>query len=70
MKLTRNEIKALVSYYIGLKFDLQDRMDTLRENFHGVIESDLYEMQLNRYKMKLKEYENRIYELEHDTDSL
>lgn len=66
MKLTKNEIKALVSYYIGLKFDLQDRIDTLREDCQGVIESDLYEMQLNRYKMKLKECENRIYELEHD----
>lgn len=66
MKLTKNEIKALVSYYIGLKFDLQDRIDTLRENCQGVIESDLYEMQLNRYKIKLKECENRIYELEHD----
>lgn len=66
MKLTKNEIKALVSYYIGLKFDLQDRIDTLREDCQGVIESDLYEMQLNRYKIKLKECENRIYELEHD----
>lgn len=66
MKLTKNEIKALVSYYIGLKFDLEDRIDTLREDCQGVIESDLYEMQLNRYKIKLKECENRIYELEHD----
>lgn len=36
MKLTRNEIATLVSYYDGLQFDLKDRIETLKENCQGV----------------------------------
>ncbi len=70
MKLTRNELATLQNYYSNLRFDLKDQIETLKENCQGVIDADLYGIQLNRYEMKLKEYEDRVYELENDTDNL
>lgn len=58
MKLTRNEIATLVSYYDNLQFDLKDRIETLKENCQGVIDSDLYKIQLDRYKT---EYNNFMW---------
>lgn len=63
MKLTRNEIATLVSYYDNLQFDLKDRIETLKENCQGVIDSDLYNIQLNRYKTEYNKYETRVNEL-------
>lgn len=63
MKLTRNEIATLVSYYDNLQFDLKDRIETLKENCQGVIDSDLYKIQLDRYKTEYNKYETRVDEL-------
>lgn len=70
MELTRNEIAVLFNYYNGLKFDLDDQFDTLKENCQGVIDTDLYDIQLCRYEAKEKEYENRINELQAYADKL
>ena len=63
MKLTKNEIAILVNYYDNLQFDLKDQIDTLRENCHGVIDSDLYKIQLDRYQTEYNKYEIRVAEL-------
>lgn len=63
MKLTRNEIATLVSYYDNLQFDLKARIETLKENCQGVIDSDLYKIQLDRYKTEYNKYETRVNEL-------
>ena len=70
MELTRNEIAVLFNYYNGLKFDLDDQFDILKENCQGVIDNDLYETQLKRYEAKEKEYEDRINELQAYADKL
>lgn len=70
MKLTKNELTILRNYYSNLKFDVHEQIEDLKVNCQGVIESDLYEIQLNRYVMKIKEYEDRMYELENDPDNL
>lgn len=70
MKLTKNEIAILVNYYDNLQFDLKDQMDTLRENCQGVIDSDLYKIQLDRYQTEYKKYEARVHELRVDRDNL
>lgn len=63
MELTRDEIAVLLNYYSGLEFDLEDQIEALQQNCMGNIDSDLYEIQLNRYKSKHKEYEARINKL-------
>lgn len=63
MKLTRDEIAVLLNYYDNLQFDLKDQIDTLKENCHGVIDSDLYKIQLERYQTKYNEYDTRINKL-------
>lgn len=68
MNVTKNEIGALISYYIGFKFYLQNKIDTLREDYQGVIDSDLYKTQLNRYKRRLKECDDRINSLQNELD--
>lgn len=70
MKLTRNEIATLVSYYDGLQFDLKDRIETLKENCQGVIDSDLYKTQLDRYRMEYNKYETRVNELRAERNNL
>lgn len=70
MKLTKNEIATLVTYYDGLQFDLKDQIDTLRENCHGVIDSDLYKIQLDRYQTEYNKYETRISELRAERNNL
>lgn len=70
MKLTRNEIATLVTYYDGLQFDLEDQIDTLKENCQGVIDSDLYKIQLDRYQTEYDKYESRIGELRAERDNL
>lgn len=63
MELTRDEIAVLLNYYSGLEFDLEYRIEALQQNCQGVIDSDLYEIQVNRYESKHKEYEDRINKL-------
>ena len=63
MELTRDEIAVLLNYYSGLEFDLEDRIEDLKENCQGVIDTDLYGIQLTRYESKHKKYEDRINEL-------
>lgn len=63
MELTRDEIAVLLNYYSGLEFDLEDRIEALQENCQGVIDTDLYDIQLCRYEAKHKKYEARINEL-------
>lgn len=70
MKLTKNEIAILVNYYDNLQFDLKDQMDTLKENCHGVIDSDLYKIQLDRYQTEYNKYESRISELRAERNNL
>lgn len=70
MKLTRNEIAILVNYYDNLQFDLKDQINTLKENCHGVIDSDLYKIQLDRYQTKYNEYETRVNELRAERNNL
>lgn len=70
MKLTRNEIATLVSYYDGLQFDLKDQIETLEENCQGVIDSDLYKIQLDRYQTEYDKYETRVNELRAERDNL
>lgn len=64
MELTRDEIAVLLNYYSGLEFDLEDRIKALQENCQGVIDPDLYGIQLTRYESKHKKYEARINELD------
>lgn len=68
MKLTRNEIGALLNYYQSLEFDLEDQMNSIQDNCHGLIDSDLYRMQLNRYDDKRKEIKDRVAELTAELD--
>lgn len=70
MKLTRNEIATLVNYYDGLQFDLKDRVETLKENCQGVIDSDLYKIQFNRYMTEYDKYETRVNELRAERNNL
>lgn len=70
MKLTKNEIAVLVNYYDNLQFDLKDQIDTLRENCHGVIDSDLYKIQLERYQTEYDKYETRVSELRAERGNL
>lgn len=70
MKLTRNEIGALLNYYQSLEFDLEDQMNTIQDNCQGIIDSDLYGMQLNRYDSKRKEIRDRVAELTAELDKL
>lgn len=70
MKLTRNEIGALLNYYQSLEFDLEDQMNTIQDNCQGIIDSDLYGMQLNRYDTKRKEIRDRVAELTAELDKL
>lgn len=70
MKLTKNEIATLVNYYDNLQFDLKDRIDTLRENCQGVIDSDLYKIQLKRYQTEYDKYEIRVNELRAERNNL
>ena len=70
MKLTKNEIAILVNYYDNLQFDLKDQMDTLRENCQGVIDSDLYKIQLDRYQVEYDKYETRVAELRAERNNL
>ena len=70
MKLIRNEIGALLNYYQSLEFDLEDQMNTIQDNCQGIIDSDLYGMQLNRYDAKRKEIKDRVAELTAELDKL
>lgn len=70
MKLTRNEIAMLVNYYDCLQFDLKGQIETLKENCHGVIDSDLYKIQLDRYQTEYNKYETRVNELRAERDKL
>ena len=70
MKLTKNEIAVLVNYYDNLQFDLKDQIDTLRDNCHGVIDSDLYKIQLERYQTEYDKYETRVNELRTERHNL
>lgn len=70
MELTRDEIATLVTYYDGLQFDLKDQIDTLKENCQGVIDSDLYKIQLDRYQTEYNKYKSRINELQTELDKL
>lgn len=70
MKLTKNEIAVLVNYYDNLQFDLKDQVDTLKENCHGVIDSDLYKIQLERYQTEYDKYEIRVSELRAECNNL
>lgn len=70
MELTRSEIAVLVNYYNGLKFDIDDQVNTIKENCKGVIDIDLYDIQLIRYEAREKEYEDRINELQAYADKL
>lgn len=70
MKLTRNEIAALLNYYNSILFDLEDQLDNVKATCLGVIDSDLYGTQIDRYKAKIKECKNRISELEAELDSI
>ena len=70
MKLTRNEIAVIVNYYRGLEFDAEDQINTLETNCLGVIDSDLYRTQLDRYKTKIKECKDRVAEVTAELDEL
>lgn len=70
MKLTRNEIAVLLNYYNGLEFDLEDQLDNVKATCMGVIDSDLYGTQIDRYKTKIKKCKNRVSELEAELDSI
>lgn len=70
MKLIRNEIGALLNYYQSLEFDLEDQMNTIQDNCQGIIDSDLYGIQLNRYDAKRKEIKDRVAELTAELDKL
>lgn len=69
MKLTRDELGVLLNYYTGLKFDLEGQIDILKENCQGMIDHDLYKIQLNRYKTKLEECLARANELGYYKDN-
>lgn len=60
----------LVNYYDCLQFDLKNQIDTFKENCHGVIDSDLYKIQLDRYQMKYNGYETRVGELRAERNNL
>nr|DAV18485.1 MAG TPA: hypothetical protein [Caudoviricetes sp.] len=70
MKLTKNEIAVLVNYYDNLQFDLKDQIDALKENCHGVIDSDLYKIQLERYYAKYNAHEYRVNDLKAERNNL
>lgn len=70
MKLTRNEIAVLLNYYNGLEFELEDQLDDVKATCMGVIDSDLYGIQIDRYRAKIKECKNRISELEAELDTV
>ena len=70
MKLTKDEIEVLVDYYDNLQFDLKDQIDALKENCHGVIDSDLYKIQLERYYTKYNEHEYRVNDLRAERNNL
>ena len=70
MKLTRNEIAVLLNYYSGLESDLEDQLDDVKATCMGVIDSDLYGIQIDRYRVKIKECKNRVSELEAELDSI
>nr|DAO87364.1 MAG TPA: hypothetical protein [Caudoviricetes sp.] len=70
MKLTKNEIAILVNYYDNLQFDIKDQTNTLRENCQGVIDSDLYKIQLERYQTEYDKYETRVNELRAERNNL
>lgn len=70
MKLTRNEIAVLLTYYNGFELDLEDQLDNVKATCMGVIDFDLYETQIDRCRAKIKECKNRISELEDALDSI
>lgn len=70
MELTRDEIAVLLNYYSGLEFDLEDQLNNVKATCMGVIDSDLYGTQIDRYKTKIKECKNRVSELEAELDSI
>lgn len=70
MELTRNEIAVILNYYHGLEFDIEDRMETIKTDCIGLIDTDLYETQLDRCKTTLKEYQDRIEEMTTELEKL
>lgn len=70
MKMKKTDIHDLMNYYTGLIYDLECRM-YLFENcsdWMGILDSDLYDTQVERYKSKIKELETRILELQDELD--
>lgn len=70
MELTRNEIAVLLNYYNGFELELEDQLDNVKATCMGVIDSDLYGTQIDRYRTKIKECKNRVSELEAELDSI
>lgn len=64
------EIRDLMNYYTRLIYDLERRMYSFENcsDWHGIIDSDLYNIQVERYKSKIKELETRILELQDELD--
>ncbi len=70
MKLTRNEIWILLNYYQGREFDITNQINNFNDNCHEIIDSDLCNIQLNRYKSKRKMIKDRVAELQTELDKL
>ncbi len=70
MKLTRNEILILIDHYMGLEFDLEDRIDKFKNTYIGLMDNDLFVTQRKRYKVMLDEYRSRINELQTELEKL
>lgn len=70
MELTRNEILILIDHYMGLEFDLEDRIDKFKNTCMGLMDDDLFGTQRKRYKVMLAEYRSRINELQTELEKL
>lgn len=70
MKLTRNEIAVLLNYYNGFELELEDQLDNIKANCLGLIDSDLYGAQIDRYRVKINKCKNRVSELQAELDSI
>lgn len=70
MKLTRNEILVLIDYYENCKYELEDRIENFEQSYSGVLDSDLFKIQIERYKNEKNATKSRIKELRNEVNNL
>lgn len=68
--MKKTDIRGLMNYYTGVIYGLERRMHLFENcsDWHGILDSDLYNIQVERYKSKIKELETRILELQDELD--